>query len=341
MIRPARDFDGMIQLLGLAGRRLREGGLALPQRLKTLRGLYYGSSFSLDFERRRSRLRNLGFNFYLQSRPPRDPTVLLGADLVRALKDSAVIRDGRRSMDVGHLIIGLAARQRRVTRHWRIPGQGGSGLELATWLGDLGGAAGLLALARLDAPATRARDLLFSPEGYDLRPNLEGDMAAYLVACADDGARGAAPLGRLDTVAEGLQDYLDRDWDRRFRRFVPRLGATPREGGGIGSDAWRRALGGKIFTFGSSYTLFRLWQEDRLRRPTVAAAARRLEGAAVELGAIFVDWLETGMRGETGAAALDPEPSPPGNTRGLLRWISPWCRQESEADFNEKDRKIL
>ena len=229
-LRPARDFSEAIALLRAAGERLIRQGLALPQRLRTLRGLYYGTPFSLDYEKRRSLLRNVGFNCYLQSLPPADPTPWLGAGLVRALKDSSELRDAGRALDLGHVLVGLEARVRRSTRGLTVPTQGGTGLELGTWLGDLGGAAGLLAIARLDAPRTRARDLLFSPRRYDLRLNLEGDLAGYLVA-RDPGSPTVSPprWAGFSTVADALQAYLyghgpDADWPQRYRLFAGMIG---------------------------------------------------------------------------------------------------------------------
>ena len=326
MLRRARNFDELTQLLRLAGQRLRARGLPLSQRLRSLRGLYYGSPYSLDYERRRSRLRNWGFNCYLQSLPPADPTPLLGPDLVRALKDSAVVQDGGRCLDVGHVVIGLEARQRRFTRRWPIPTQGGSGLELATWLGDLGGGAGLLALARLEAPATRARDLLFNPATYDLRPNLEGDLAAYLVAGKGDGAGGAPPLGPVHTVGDALQDYLERGWEGRVHRFAPLIGARLAGGRLAQPHRLQRDLQAKVLRFAGSYALLRLGQQGRLRRAALRQTAAHLSGAATELCEVFVGWLAQGLAGRSQAQALpDPDPQAPGPAQGLLAWLGPCC----------------
>jgi hypothetical protein len=325
MPRRAGSFDELTRLLRLAGQRLRAQGLDLPQRLRCLRGLYYGSRHSLDYERRRSRVRNWGFNCYLQSLPPADPTPWLGADLARALKDSAVVHDGGRCLDVGHVIIGLEARQRRFTRLCPIPSQGGSGLQLATWLGDLGGAAGLLALARLDDPATRARDLLFNPARYDLRPNLEGDLAAHLVA-ADSGAAGGPLVLDAPTVGDALHDYLQHGWERRFHRFAPLVGATVAEGQLSQPQRLRLDLQAKVSSFATTYTLVRLGQQGRLRRGALRQAAAHVGGAATELCEVFVGWLAQGLAGGVGAVDLpDPEPQAPGPAQGLLAWLGPCC----------------
>ena len=69
-----RTLASLTLLLHEAAGRLQRQGLGPYQRIRTLRGLYYGTAHSLDFERRGSRLRNWGFNLYLQAAPPADPT---------------------------------------------------------------------------------------------------------------------------------------------------------------------------------------------------------------------------------------------------------------------------
>ena len=332
-MRPARDFPEAIALLRAAGERLIRQGLALPQRLRTLRGLYYGTPFSLDFEKRRSVLRNLGFNCYLQSLPPHDPTPWLGPGLVRALKDSAELRDHGRALDLGHVLVGLEARVRRSTRGLPLPTQGGTGLELGTWLGDLGGAAGLLAIARLDAPRTRVRDLLFSPRTYDLRLNLEGDLAGYLVA-RDPRATGVSPPSwdGFRTVADALQAYLfgrgpDADWPQRYRLFTAMLGGQIRGGRLLNKAALRSRISRRVTVFGSSYVLYRLRHLGRLKRSQVRAAAQHLEGAADELTTVFMDFIRQGLQGPLDGLpkVLDPRPSPPGPGPASLRWLGACC----------------
>ncbi|HXC63969.1 MAG TPA: hypothetical protein VNZ67_06400 [bacterium] len=331
--RRARDFDEAIALLRSAGERLIRRGLDLPQRLRTLRGLFYGTPFSVDFEKRGSRLRNLGFNCYLQSLPPHDPTPWLGPGLVRALKDSAELRDAHRALDLGHVLVGLEARVRLRTRGLRVPTQGGTGLELGTWLGDLGGAAGLLAIARIDAPRTRVRSLLFSPRNYDLRLNLEGDLAGYLVA-RDRSARAVSPpaWSGFRTVADALQAYLhgrgpEADWPRRYRLFAAMIGGQV-QGARLGNAGELQSrLGRRVAVFASSYVAYRLRHLGRLKRGQVLAAAQHLEGAAQELVAVFMDFMEQGLRGPLAALPTVPDlnPSRPQAGPAALRWFGALC----------------
>jgi hypothetical protein len=221
---------------------------------------------------------------------------------------------------VGHVVIGLDARRNAFIRRWPIPTQGGSGLELATWLGDLGGAAGLLALARARLPQVRAKAFLFDPEGYDLRPNLEGDVAAYLVARSQGEAVRPQGLRPFLTVADALQDYWQGDWDARFARFAPMIGAPLERGRLADPVALQARLQAKVGAFAFSYTLARLWHDAALSRETMQSAARHVRGAAQEVSALFVAWLASGLAGDASVSLPDLEPNLPGQAPRLLRW---------------------
>ncbi|WP_257305306.1 hypothetical protein [Geothrix campi] len=326
-----RTLDSLTLLLHEAADRLQRQGLGPYQRIRTLRGLYYGTAHSLDFERRGSRLRNWGFNLYLQAAPPADPTSVLGPALARALKDSAVVWHRDRWVDVGHILVGLEARTRLTVSRLPLWGQGGTGLELGTWLGDLGGAAGLLVLRRLEDPAARAVPLLFSEQTYDLRPNLEGDVAGYLVArnpaAGDRLSRVQAPS--FVSVARALEDYArEPDWADRWARFARLLGAPP--GLRAGSLLRRQELLARVrrqtLRFAACYLLYRLRHLGRLSRATLFEASRHVEGAATELAELFLAVLEQGLgqgpeQNLVPAAARDlPDlpASPPRPPGGLL-----------------------
>lgn len=321
----AADLTELIGWLRPAVDRMERAGLGFHSRLRMLRGIYYGTRHSLDFEKRRSGLRNLGFNLYLRSLPPADPSPLLGADLVRTLKESSEVSHEGRPLDIGHVFVGLEARSRLFTRDLPFIAQGGTGLELATWVGDLGGAAGLLAVGRMDSPGVRAKDLLFSPRTYDLSANLEGDLAGYLVARdLRFRQRPSAPDHRaFPTVPDALQHYLSglpSDWSQRYRLFTTMIGGRVEDTRILNREALAKAVREKTLAFASFYLVYRLRFLGRLTRSAVDEAARHVRGAAGELSEIFVGLLEQGLMPSAGPPPpLDPDPSPAGDPGPLLR----------------------
>lgn len=324
----ATDLTELIGWLRLAVDRLKKHGLDFDARLKMLRGIYYGTTHSLDFERRRSGLRNLGFNLYLRTWPPPDPAPLLGAGLVRALKESAEVAHQGRLLDIGHVFAGLEARSRLFARNLSVIAQGGTGLELATWVGDLGGAAGLLAVGRMDAPRVRAAELLFSRDTYDLSANLEGDLAGYLVARNPKaGHRPSAPDPRTcHTVPDAIQEYvsgISSDWSQRYRLFSQMIGASVEDGRIANREILVRTVLEKTAAFASFYLVYRLRSLGRLSRATVHEASRHVRGAAAEMTEIFVGLLEQGLaQGQDGPAKPpDPEPSPAGDPDIFLKFL--------------------
>jgi len=300
-----------------AAARLAFAGLDLPARIRAIRGIYYGARHSLDFEKRQSGLRNLGFNLYLQSWPPADPGNLLGAGLLRSLKDSSEVSHAGRALDLGHIFVGLEARCKGRVRLIPLPIHGGTGLELATWLGDLGGAAGLLAIRRMDAPKTRAVNLLFSPQHYDLTANLEGDLAGYLVARDRKlGPRVTAPDGiAFSTMPEAIEDYAatgpaDSDWNRRYSIFVQMIGGLVGPAGITDRQALTRRIQAQTAAFASCYVIYRLRQLKMLTKAALKSVGRQVAGASNELGLIFVDLLQRGiMQGaDLSGPVYDPDP---------------------------------
>jgi len=295
---------------------MRRAGLAPGRQIRLLRGVFYGSTHSLDFDKRHSRMRNLGFNLYLRSPAPPDPVPLLGSGLVDGLKRHGELAHQGRRLDLGHVLVGLEGRLSASVRRLAVLAQGGTGLELCTWVGDLGGAAGMLAIARMDAPSTRARDLLFSPGAYDLSANLEGDLAGYLLARQPDSREPLGPpkVGVLDDLSGALRAYLGDggqgcDWDRRWRLFAPMIGARLGARGIANREALARRICAKTLAFASVYTVYRLRQDGRLGLRTLREACRNLHDASTELGRIFFERLEQGLGGRDPMAGPLEEPN--------------------------------
>src|SRR5205814_2330484 len=109
-----------------------------------------------------------------------------------------------------------------------IPTQGGTGLEISTWLGDLGGGAGMLAVNRVTAPSTRA---VTKFRGLDFggSPNLEGDIAGYMASSTTGSLELAIPPGGM--IADALQTYLSpvaagTAWNSRCTNFIQAMGGS-------------------------------------------------------------------------------------------------------------------
>ena len=149
--------------------------------------------------------------------------------MIDDIQASQSIHDGGREIDVGHVMIGLETRGSIIMRNTPMPGQGGTGIEIVTWLGDLGGGAADLARRRATAPSTPV-SIIFtnSSSDYGVMDNLEGDAGGYLVACGS--TPGGAPTWGGGTIADVLSNYLPagptREWSTRAGRFATALGAT-------------------------------------------------------------------------------------------------------------------
>jgi hypothetical protein len=231
---------GYLDLIRAAESNLSAAGIIdVKDQIKILRGLYYGTPWSRDFGKEQSLSRVTGFQTFTVSgvKYPRDPISILDCGLYEALQRSQDITAHSVTLDVGHLLIGLDAREATVagvfTPSFPFPGFGGSGLEIVTWLGDLGGGAASLARDRVQKSATQSASTKFTGVDYGGSSNLEGDIAAFLVA------RGSAttvvppivPPGK--GIADLLEAYLEpattggsADWKSRAQMFLSMYGGT-------------------------------------------------------------------------------------------------------------------
>jgi hypothetical protein len=318
----ATSFAALIALVRAAETRLAACGFATAaERVHVLRGLYYGTDWSMDFQVERSPVRNAAFQIYTASTTPADPRPCLNCGLFEALRASAEVRDGARSLDFGHLMIGLDARRSAIARSVTLPAQGGTGLAISTWLGDLGGGAAMLAARRVSAPATRAVTV-FRGSDFGGSINLEGDAAAFVVARDPAVTTQPAPLqlGPGRTLADALTDYLGPAsltpaWQTRCHVFLSMLGARFDAAGNlINRAALVAALADQIASFGCWYLINRLRQQRRLTPALLRAAAGYLPGAAGEVAEVFVTALEHSRRRPAdpiAARGTGPAPTPP------------------------------
>ncbi|MCP2025456.1 hypothetical protein L1276_000596 [Flavobacterium sp. HSC-32F16] len=161
----------------------------MGSRINTLRGIYYGTEWSLDYSVEKSSARNFAFNRYTGCNVDADARKVLKcsedckANLYKSLFDSPEVFENQyKAVDFGHLIIGLDSRRGWRARNVSIPTQGGTGLELNNWVGDLGGGTANLSLQRVTKSKSRAKTLFpVGGHSYGAMVNLEGDVAAYVV----------------------------------------------------------------------------------------------------------------------------------------------------------------
>jgi len=327
----ARRFRELIALVRDAEQALirRAGQTAVADRVTTLRGIYYGTSWSRDYRVEHSSLRNSGFYLYTGGVYPVDPRPALGASLFNDLQASQSVVDPRGKFDVGHALIGLDARNRLSPRTVPIPTQGGTGLEIVTWLGDLGGGAGNLAVQRLTHP-TRSVEVVFHNRhsDYGAVDNLEGDAGGYLLASG--AAAGGAP-GFLsgETVAAALARYLptsnDREWSTRGARLAVALGGTISGGALSGAASLVNRLTLQIADFAGWYITTRYIASGQIARTRIPILCQLLAGAAREVATVFVQILARSVKspGALEAVGPYPRPSPPSPcTSSILRSAS-------------------
>lgn len=317
----AKDFRELVEMVRAAEVLLQTCSVASPDETQgVIRGIYYGTLWSRDFKKEASVVRNTGFNFYASrsASPPRDPRSCLLCNLFEALAESQDVVEGSRHFDFGHFIIGLEGRFNGTDSS--ITGAGHSGLEAATWVGDLGGGAAMLADARVSVPKTRAKTRFFGSD-FGGSINLEGDVAAYVVALDPSVAdRPSKPVFGSSTspIADALDAYLKPgtsggpEWDSRSRQFLLMNGGALTGNaldnrGNVVSD-----MADKIEAFGCYYLVNRLRQTGRLTSARLEKASAFLPGAAQEVAGIFVDALQSNVRRPKSRlqAVTDPSPSP-------------------------------
>lgn len=290
---PARTAAAYIDLVREAERRLTASGMSsVDQHVQILSGIYYGTDWSLDFDTEHSAARNLAFQIYTsRSGPGADPRTALGPSLFAALKGSQDVAHPRLGkVDVGHLIIGLNARQSWPSRTVPVPTQGATGLEITTWVGDLGGATGQLARRRATAPATPAATYFTGTRGtdYGADSNLEGDVAAYVVGAAPratgPGAMAVPPGGG---VADALATYFVAAGatSDRATKFLEMVGGTFTGTTLSNRAAVEASMATKFRDFG------RWYMGTRYGPAVLPTISPTLAAAAGDVAVEFVNWL--------------------------------------------------
>lgn len=319
----AKSFAAYVALVAAAEKLLADAGQAtVEQRLITLRGIYYGTTWSLDYDVESKRsvpgavVRNAGFLTYTMGNSPKDPRPAFGkTTLLQDLKDSQSMADGGRSADMGHLLIGLETRTNSA-RTTTFP-EGGNGLEVVTWMGDLGGGAANLARRRIKQPSLTV-DYVFhnSSSDYGVSDNLEGDVAAYVVASGGT-AGGPAALGS-GGVADAIRAYLlpatSTSWRDRAASFSKALGASTSSKGISNKADVVTSLTKKLTEFAYWYAATRWVPTGELVGPDAKRACELMEGAAREIATVFVDTLSKAV--VAAPAKIDATPPYPAVSMG-------------------------
>ena len=344
---PAKTFKELIELLKAAEEMLEAAGHeSVADRIHILRGIYYGTKWSADFNVEKSPVRNVAFQLYTGSSEPLDPRPILRCNLYESLLASRDVKEGDRMLDFGHLLIGLDARRSVVARNAPIPTQGGSGLEISTWLGDLGGGAALLAKKRVTAPDTSS---LTCFQGFDFggSPNLEGDIAGYVTAC--DPKLGSEALGLVIPEGKKLADLVEAYlspgnpgslWKERCTRFLYMIDGEFSGGKLSNREELIGDLAKQIAGFGCWYLTNRLRQQETLTTKLLTDASKHMLGASGEVAQLFVDALIYGHEHPTEklqARGPAPKPTPAGSIYGVCNGFIKLVGAQEEAGKAGKD----
>jgi hypothetical protein len=290
-------LSGYVALVRAAERELNGCGVSTTeQKLIVLSGLYYGPTWSRDFSKEHSQLRNEGFAEYTAHRPSlaEDPRACLRDGLYEALQGSQDITvPGGRQVDVGHLMIGLNSRTRTTSFATTFLAAGGAtGLAAVTWVGDLGGATARLAIDRTTNPrATEAP--YFTGNDYGAPSNLEGDVAASVLDGTSGGGVTPFSVSAGSSIADEIDRYFRSTGSSRgdhYRRFLELAGAVF-----SGTTLTNRAtveasFAARFENFAPLYVVSRYapgqaWSARSQYAPAAAAVAKR-----------FVDWLLARLR---------------------------------------------
>jgi hypothetical protein len=308
----ATTFLGLVDLVRAAETKLRTAGItSTKDQIHALRGVYYGTAWSQDFAVEKSTTRNEGFQRFTRpseavdkSIPP-DVQGIFNCGLLDALKASQDVVDGARHIDFGHLIIGLDARNDpKFASNVSYPfmglniDMGGTGTELVTWLGDLGGGAASLAINRVTTPSINVRTS-FTGSDYGGSINLEGDVAGSVVATSSSSALTAPTFSTGKMLSDALQDYLSPGASAPSSLWKDRTTTFLKMNGGIfdasGTLTNRAALittfSAKIQTFSCNYLASRV-KDRHVPYKTAKAAADHVIPSSQEVSEAFVDALD-------------------------------------------------
>ncbi|CAM3767573.1 hypothetical protein FLBR109950_00210 [Flavobacterium branchiophilum] len=312
----ATNFKTLIELVKQAEEMLIQNEYSdMGDRISIIRGVYYGTEWSLDYSTEKSSIRNKFFNIYTGSSVKADARKVLKcsenckAKLFESLfATPEVFENSYKAVDFGHLIIGLDSRRSSVAKNITQPGQGGTGLELNTWIGDLGGGTANLSRQRIKNSTIRAKTIFpVGGHSYGAMVNLEGDVAAYVVGMNDNKPNDIVDAtDNFKTIHEALKDYFDKKWNKRTFYFLAMLGAKVSGNNIIYTKSELESeCAEKFEDFAEPYIT--------LRNPTdLIEASNYFKPVSEEVAAIFIDALlhVVSKPEDMIAARIDPNPKP-------------------------------
>ncbi|SHJ56020.1 protein of unknown function [Bradyrhizobium lablabi] len=314
---PATTFQQLIDLVRAAEVRLSKAGISSAKdQIHALRGIYYGTTWSLDYagtptgKGEQSVTRNEGFQRF--TRPslkpedsiPRDVRPLLDCGLSDALKMSQDVIEPTRHVDFGHLLIALDARYdpqlaSRISYPYVVTDvdMGGTGTELVTWLGDLGGGAAKVAILRASAPSTNIKEAFAAPSDYGGTVNLEGDVAGFVVATSSKDSVTAPAIPSDKGLSDALQEYLSpaapgSAWKGRAATFLSMYGGKLDPGSSTltNRDELVSNLAPKIQVFACNYLASRV-KDKHVTFSVAKSAADHVIPTSLEIAGTFLDAL--------------------------------------------------
>jgi len=284
----------------------------------------------------KSETRNEGFQRF--TRPsedaaksvPVDVRPMLDCNLFDALRDSPEVVDpSGRHVDVGHLVIGLDARfdpafmneatySADLKLFTKEVSLGGTGVEIVTWLGDLGGAAANLAIKRVGSPKESVSSV-FTGSNYGGSVNLEGDVAGFVVAGGGASAVSTPTFAPGARLSDALTGYLSPsgpgpEWNNRVAAFLAMYGGTLDPSGALTNGSTLvSTFQPKIEKFACNYLASRV-KDKHVAFGTAKTAGTHITGTSHEVATAFVDALADSSK--AGGAKLEakrfPAPTAPG-----------------------------
>jgi hypothetical protein len=337
----ASSFQELIGLVQAAEGKLAANGITDPKaQIHALRGVFYGTTWSMDYLKaggtgEKSVTRNEGFQRFTRAgedpakSAPIDVRPMLDCNLYEALRDSPEVTDpSGRHVDVGHLVIGLDARfdpDLKKEAVYKVEAMGlskeialgGTGLELVTWLGDLGGAAAALAIKRISAPSTTAGTVFYG-SSYGGSINLEGDVAGFVVANGGAAAIAAPVFAPGKRMSDALIDYLSpagpsAAWNSRVASFLAMYGGTLDASGTLtNAPTLVATFQPKIEAFACNYLASRV-KDRHINLKGATTAGTHITGSSQEVATAFVDALADAAKG---GGKLEAKRFPPASPAG-------------------------
>ena len=177
---------------------------------------------------------------------------------------------------------------------------GGTGPEIVTWVGDLGGGTARLARARVKAPGTSA-SISFMGSDYGGSINLEGDIAGYVVASGGSPTLSAPNIPAGKRLSDALQDYLSPGtvgsaWKDRAKTFLAMNGGAFDVSGALTNRVTLiAAFSAKFQVFACNYLASRV-NDNHLTSATAKAAASHVIPASEEIAETFINALEDSLK---------------------------------------------